>query len=627
MDNKFTLGLDIGASQSLISKQLQSILKNIESSATIKIGLDTTNAQTQLQQLQQQIQNTSGNVNINLKNNSLQGLQNQISATTQAQNNLNNSMLLMSKGKILSNQVITWFSQNQAAAKQYDTQLKQIIYNSQHLTDNKQLSLLRSQFQQIKTEVQATDGVQKGFFGNLKGGLADALSNMLKYRLAYKIIDETVNSIKKMVEAVSDLDATLTQFNRLANLSKQGLSEFTEEAYKMADSVGRTGKELIEGVTEFKRSGYDIDQSMGLSKAAIILTNVSDGLNSTSEAASDLIAVLKGYQMSDSDVMSIVDKIDKVGNESAIAQTDITEALKKISGTMYQSGNTLDETIGLVTGAFSQLRDVGKSANGLITISQKLRAIDEDGQEIDGLMPKLQESFGSIGVAIEDSNGELRSTYDIIKDYAQVFPTLTSEQKQYFGELAAGKRQVSVWNAIVQGIADVDKAIEQSSDSIGTAEKENEIYKNSIQGLKNEMQNAFDKLAIEVVSSDWIKDAIKGFTSFLEVLTNIAKQDSLVSGAIGTITSAFKSLADILKTLTENEAVGKLIKTLLTLQTVKMGTGIFSFFNGKVQSQKAMQQLLNSALNGTLQFQNGVLQVGNTTNRTNGLGRLLVLQF
>ena len=51
-----------------------------------------------------------------------------------------------------------------------------------------------------------------------------------------------------------------------------------------------------------------------------------------------------------------------------------------------------------------------KHKNGLITISQRLRAIDEDGEEIDGLSAELGKAFGSIGVNIEDANGDLRST-------------------------------------------------------------------------------------------------------------------------------------------------------------------------------------------------------------------------
>lgn len=43
-------------------------------------------------------------------------------------------------------------------------------------------------------------------------------------------------------------------------------------------------------------------------------------------------------------------------------------------------------------------------------------------------------------------------------------------------------------------------------------------------------------LATEVISSDWIKDLISAGTDLLEVLTNIVKQDDLISGTIGIIT-------------------------------------------------------------------------------------------
>ena len=246
----------------------------------------------------------------------------------------------------------------------------------------------------------------------------------------------------------------------------------------------------------------------------------------------------------------------------------------------------------------------------LVTISQRLRAVDEDGEEIDGLSAELNDAFGSIGVTIQDANGELRSTYEILSDYAKVFPTLTSEQKQYFGELAAGKRQVNVFNAIVDEMATVDNAISQSIDSVGAAERENEIYRQSIQGLKNEFDNQFQMLANEVISSDWIKDLISAGTDFLEVLTNIVKQDDLVSGTIGVITEGIKGLASILKDITGNDAIGSLIKGFLTFKTVTKGMDIFNFFKGQSDSKKAMDAFFQSAMNGTLQLKDGFLQVG-----------------
>ena len=235
-----------------------------------------------------------------------------------------------------------------------------------------------------------------------------------------------------------------------------------------------------------------------------------------------------------------------------------------------------------------------KHKNGLITISQRLRAIDEDGEEIDGLSAELGKAFGSIGVNIEDANGDLRSTYDILSDYAKVYPELTSEQRQYYGELAAGKRQITVFNALVDEMSAVDKAIEQSKDSLGSATNENEICRQSIEGMKNEFNNQFQMLSKEVISSDWIKDLISAGTDFLSVLTDIVKQDDLVSGTIGVFTEALKTLASVLKSVTGNDEMASLIKMFMTYKTVTKGIDIFNFFSGKKNAFTQAQSAMNA---------------------------------
>jgi TP901 family phage tail tape measure protein len=556
---------------------------------------------------------------------SLQSLQKQYQIAAQEQRNLNADTQAMQSASILTNRIITWMGENRNAAAQYDTELKKIIASLQNVNNKTDLTKLEQQFRKIQTQTQATDATSLGFFGNLKAQLKTSLATMVRYQLAYKIIQETTQAIKAMINAVCELDANLTEFNKVADLSAKQLENFADKAFASADKVGRTGQDMIEAATEFKRAGKDIETSLEMGEAALVMTNVADGIDQTSDAASTLISVLNGFNMDDSDAMSVVDKLNSVSNQSPVGFDNLADGLERVSGTMNQAGNSLDETIGMLTGGFTQLRNMEKVSSGLITISQRLRAVDEDGEAIDGLSAELESAFGSIGVAIEDANGDLRSTYDILHDYAQVFPTLTSEQKQYFGELAAGKRQVNVFNAIVDEMATVDTAINQSVDSLGAAEKENETYRQSIQGLKNEFENQFQMLSKEVIDSDWIKKLISAGTDFLEVLTNIVKQEDIMSGTIGVVTDLIKGLANILKDISGNDFVGSLIKSFLTFKTVTKGIDIFNFFKGKSESKSAMDAFFKSAMNGTLQLKDGFIQVGNAEkemvkNTTSGLG-------
>lgn len=545
---------------------------------------------------------------------SLKKLQKQYQVTVQKQRNLSADTSTMQGASALTNKIVIWMGQNRQAAAQYDSELKQIISDLQNCNNKADFSKLQRQFSNIALQVKSSGSLYTGFFNGLKSGIKDAFENILRYQLAYKVIDQVISGFKSMVNAVADLDKKLTEFNKVADLTSDKLLEFSDRAFDAADEVGRTGSDMIEAATEFKRAGYSLEDSLDMGKSALLMTNVADGITQTSDAASTLIAVLKGFNINESDIMTIVDKMNSVSNQSPVGFDNLADGLERVSGTMNQAGNSIDETIGLLTGGYAQLRNMEKVSTGLITISQRLRAIDEDGDEIDGLSAELSESFGKIGVAIEDSNGDLRSTYDILSDYAKIYPQLTSEQKQYYAELASGKRQVNVFNAIVQQIADVDKAIEQSKDSLGSAANENEIYRQSVEGLRNELKNEFQSVSKKVINSDWIKDVLSGATDLLKVFENIIEQDTIVGSSIGVLAEGFKDLSKSLKDITGNDGVAKLIKLFITYKTITKGIDIFNLVKGKkdnfVTTSNLMKIFFESAVSGSLKVEDGFLKVG-----------------
>lgn len=267
----------------------------------------------------------------------------------------------------------------------------------------------------------------------------NAFTKFTEWFSVASIVKGTVQQIQNIIQSVIDLDGSLTELQKVTDLTGSSLEGFVKKSFDMGDSIGRTGKEVIDAATVFKRAGYDLNESMSLAEASLVMTNVGDGIKDVTTASSALIAVLKGFKMNDTDAMGIVDAINETSNHAAIDFDNITEGLRRVSGTISQTGTSLAETIGLLTGGFGQLRNIENVSSGLTFISQRLRGIDEDGKAIDGLVPKLQKDFKEIaGIDIEDTNGELRSTYDILRDMARVFPTLSSQQQQYLGEMAAG---------------------------------------------------------------------------------------------------------------------------------------------------------------------------------------------
>ena len=284
-------------------------------------------------------------------------------------------------------------------------------------------------------------------------GIKEQAKKFTQWVSVTSVVMEGIRIGKDMIQDVRELDDSLLELTKVSDLSAEGLENVTNQAYKLGERVARTGKEVIDATTEFKRAGFDMQQSMDMAESAMVMTNVAENITDTADAAGTLISVLKGFNMDASETMTIVDKINQVSNTSPIGFDNIAEGLERTAGTMAQSGNTIDQTIGLITAGYAQLRNVEKVSTGLITLSARLRGVDEEGETIDGLSAKLQEDFGKIGVAIENADGSLRSIYEIAQDYSKVLPTLSDKQKQYYAELAAGYSMINRVSSNVQKCA------------------------------------------------------------------------------------------------------------------------------------------------------------------------------
>lgn len=134
--------------------------------------------------------------------------------------------------------------------------------------------------------------------------------------LAFRTIK---NVVSDMVKTVSELDASLVEVQKVTDLTGKSLETFTDRAFNVGSEVARTGKEVIDATAIFARSGYEIEDALDLSKVAMVMMNVGDGIDSTSEAATSLISVLKGYNLQANEAIKVTDLINEVDKTSLLA--------------------------------------------------------------------------------------------------------------------------------------------------------------------------------------------------------------------------------------------------------------------------------------------------------------------
>ena len=428
---------------------------------------------------------------------------------------------------IASNKTLNWLKENSKASKELGDAFEALAKKQKTATTSGELESYNKEFNSLVNIAKQKGLTGKSWFDEGKRAFTQIAEFTGMYGLAQNLIQDLP---REMVNNVIQLDDSLIELQKVSDLAGTSLDNFVKKAYDASSEVARTGREVIDATTTFKKAGYTLDESFNLSKTAMVMMNVGDGIDSVDEASSALIATLKGFQLSDSSAMDVVSMINETSNTSAIDFDNITEGLRRVSGTLNQAGTSIQQTIGLITGGFSQLRNIETVSNGLITISQRLRGISSDGEDLD---PKLGEKFASIGVQIENADGSLRSTYEILQDYAKVYNSLTDKEQQYYAELAAGKPNVKTFNAIVQQWADVESATNAAMNSQGSAEAENEKVLQGISSRIAAFKSAFEQLSQTTVNSDFLKGIVDAGTTILKVIDTIIDKFGILQTVIG----------------------------------------------------------------------------------------------
>lgn len=223
-------------------------------------------------------------------------------------------------------------------------------------------------------------------------------------------------------------------------------------------------------------------------------------------------------------------------------------ALTKTGAALKGYGNSYGETIGLITAGTEMLpNQASKVARGWRTIGANVLKLAQD-EEV------LQAANGKVNISLRDSQGNMKSTFDILKDLHKgvegqsvAWKDLSQEEQSSISLMLAGKTQTEVFKSTMDNFTQAIKANETAQNSQGSAARENARYLDSIQGHLASFQTAWEQLSYHIVNSDMIKAFIDLGTNAVKAFDKIwAVFDSLpgkYSGVVGLLTSIASIIA------------------------------------------------------------------------------------
>lgn len=217
--------------------------------------------------------------------------------------------------------------------------------NGQVVRNEKTLKGFHTGFSNTGKEVEKSTGKLRAFGTET----LHVSKKVIQFGAVTAVIRGATSGMGDMVRKTFELDAALTEYKKVSDLTGKSLEKYTDQAFKAGRETAKTGTEMIEAATQFKKMGYTDQQSMTLATTATMFQNIADAEISAGDAALFINSQLKAFNFSADQSMHVIDSVNEVANNFAVGTNDLQLALSKTASAMGGFGNSFEQTIGIIT--------------------------------------------------------------------------------------------------------------------------------------------------------------------------------------------------------------------------------------------------------------------------------------
>lgn len=339
---------------------------------------------------------------------------------------------------------------------------------------------------------------------------------------------------------------------------------------------------MVEAATTFRKSGFNDQDAATLAKVAAQYQNVADTAVSAEDAASSIVSQIRAFGEDADFATHVIDAYNEVANNFSVGTNDLSQAMEIASAGMATYGNEFEQIIGLVTAGTEIM--TGRSsqvARGLNTIASRI--------------VKNQDALKAYGVQVEDTNGNLKSTYNVLAELKPTWDSMSEAERVALGDAIAGTNQYKVLAAVMQNFEHATDATTTALNSSGSAIKENAAYMESLEAKTTAVKATFQDLANNVIDDELVGAVLDLTNGALSMLNNelgaTVTQVGLVSG---TMFGALTILKQFLEKLQLTSAAAALTAPHIAAIAVAIGAVVAiagAWYKATEDSRKSIDEL------------------------------------
>lgn len=456
-----------------------------------------------------------------------------------------------------ANTIEEWNQRNSKATSAVRTANEAYIISLRDL--NSQMT--KMQFNEIVNGFKRAENSMRGINrlgANIKDQFKQAFQTIAQTMSVVNVVRTGMNYVQQMPSIVTELDTSLVDLAKTADMSADELKDFYYASNDVAKQMGVTTNEILTQASAWSRLGFSTaEQATQMAKYSSMFKMISPGMD-INTSTDGLVSIMKAFKIGLDDVDDVVDgimsKVNIIGNTRAVDNSDIITFLTRSSAAMAEANNTLEDTIALGTAMTEITRDASNAGQVLKTVSMRIRGYDEEtGELIEGVeelrgkiadLTKTAATPGGISLFTDEAKIEYKSTRQILQDISEIYDQLTDKKQAELLEVLAGKRNGQAVAAILNNFDAVTNSLDSMSNSAGNAEAEMSIMADSVSYKLNRLQETGTGIAQNLFDRDDMKNVLDFFNSLAEVL-DFATDKLGLFGTIGVGTGIAASIKNV----------------------------------------------------------------------------------
>lgn len=350
---------------------------------------------------------------------------------------------------------------------------------------------------------------------NYHGTLKEMIQGFFQWQVAAAVV---MNSIQLIRSAFDSLNETLVETEKVV-VSIQRVLDETVEGGKIADSLydiaerlGQTFDNVQEIAQNFAKAGLSWQETLEATEAAVLALNVAE--LTAEESSEGLIAVMQQFNYEASELVNVIDVLNKAADKSAVDTQELLVALQKTGSYAAAANLSLEQTVGLIS-ALSEAtaasgQNIGNALKSLFSYTTRDSSLDTFASlsdEMNEVVEQYRLGAKSILDVWEQLSVEMQSLDAQQADALSQWTESSGLDAELEGELSeiydsltgvydsAGVYRKNYFIALMNNFEEVKEVMGEISDAAGYTAEEQAKYMDTYEAKLNSLQAKWQHLA------------------------------------------------------------------------------------------------------------------------------------